>query len=505
MHLPTLAGPRRRTRRALLAAALPAAVAACALPTAAQANDVVLSGAELQYFQTTNQPSSVVVKNGSGTINVESGSGISRFPSRCQRVNAFEVSCPATLVVRAFVQLGNGRDFYTSNTHLPTEVFGLNGNDTYAGAVTGLKNEVDFNGGAGSDSVTYSLSQRGVSVNKDLVANDGRSGLDRDNIRTDVERIIGSPHRDILTGSDLANLSDHYVPGQGDDSVNGGEGPDSVFAEPTVDGADFFQGGNGLDTMSYVNRTRPVSVTPGIATPGNTFADDGEAGERDKIAPDVEQLFGGQAGDTLKVRPGLTERVLLFGGDGIDTLEGAEGPDHLHGGAGGDTLLAKGGDDFVDAADGEGDVIGCGIGSDTALIDNLDGFGSCETRTVVGKLRLTPKVLRAEAGEVVRLRLAWRHPKAWKQLRTIELRLTDDGVPVGEVTIRPRGRRVADDGAVSVQRARIATRGKTVIAKLALRLDESLAGQTLKADVEATDRRGARQLERDAGTVRVAR
>lgn len=46
--------------------------------------------------------------------------------------------------------------------------------------------------------------------------------------------------------------------------------------------------------------------------------------------------------------------------------------------------------------------------------------------------------------------------------------------------------------------------GKTVAAKLALRLDKSLAGRTLKVEVEATDRRGARQLERDAATVRAA-
>ncbi len=38
----------------------------------------------------------------------------------------------------------------------------------------------------------------------------------------------------------------------------------------------------------------------------------------------------------------------------------------------------------------------------------------------------------------------------------------------------------------------------------ALRLDEALAGQTLKVEVEATDRRGRRQLERNAGTIRIA-
>ena len=38
----------------------------------------------------------------------------------------------------------------------------------------------------------------------------------------------------------------------------------------------------------------------------------------------------------------------------------------------------------------------------------------------------------------------------------------------------------------------------------AVRLDESLAGKKLTLEVEATDTRGARQLERDAGTIRVA-
>jgi hypothetical protein len=35
-------------------------------------------------------------------------------------------------------------------------------------------------------------------------------------------------------------------------------------------------------------------------------------------------------------------------------------------------------------------------------------------------------------------------------------------------------------------------------------LPESLAGQRLGIDVKATDVRGTRQLERDAGTIRVA-
>jgi hypothetical protein len=54
------------------------------------------------------------------------------------------------------------------------------------------------------------------------------------------------------------------------------------------------------------------------------------------------------------------------------------------------------------------------------------------------------------------------------------------------------------------KQARLTRKGKTVAARLAVRLDDSLAGQQLTAEVEATDTRGRRQLERDAGTVRVA-
>jgi len=52
--------------------------------------------------------------------------------------------------------------------------------------------------------------------------------------------------------------------------------------------------------------------------------------------------------------------------------------------------------------------------------------------------------------------------------------------------------------------SRLVRKGTTVNARLALQLDRSLAGQTLDVDVEATDRRGRRQLERDAGRIRVA-
>ena len=133
-------------------------------------------------------------------------------------------------------------------------------------------------------------------------------------------------------------------------------------------------------------------------------------------------------------------------------------------------------------------------------------MSDCEKRTAVGTLRLAPTRVQAEAGETAQLRLSWRHPQGWRKLRAIDLRLTRGDVPAGEITIHPRRGRISDRGAVKVldKATRLTRKGKTVTAQLALRLDKSVAGRTLRAEVEATDTRGARQLERNAATVRVA-
>jgi hypothetical protein len=51
---------------------------------------------------------------------------------------------------------------------------------------------------------------------------------------------------------------------------------------------------------------------------------------------------------------------------------------------------------------------------------------------------------------------------------------------------------------------RLAHKEKTLSARLALRLVRKLAGQRLHLEVEAEDVGGARQLERRAGSIRVA-
>lgn len=400
-------------------------------------------------------------------------------------------------------------------THLPVVIDGGSGRDTYTSRNPSFLTNVKFNGGSGvEDAVTYAGSGgsgggRGVRITNDGVANDGRIGLDTDNVGRDVEKLIGSAHRDEITANgplDFAvtgEFAHTEVQGfRGDDILRvGADGGLGVTIRSGVaDGADQIIGGAAASTVDYSDRTRPVTATLNFGG-----ADDGEAGEGDQIAGGHELILGGQAGDVLRAPPLSTAAHAISGGSGNDTIDGGEGKDSLTGGADGDTLRGLGGDDRIFAKDGERDTVDCGLQTDTFDVDSIDNFGNCENGTV-GVLRLAPKALRVEAGETARLRLSWRHPRSWRQLRRIELRVYRGGARVGAVAIRPRGKRIEADGAVRLAStaSHLAHKGKTVSVRLALRLAPSLAGERLQLEVAAVDRGGVEQLERRAGSVRVA-
>jgi hypothetical protein len=292
---------------------------------------------------------------------------------------------------------------------------------------------------------------------------------------------------------------------QGNDTYAGGLfGPSRVL----------FVGGADSDTASYADSTAFVTVRVGDG-PG-----DGRTGDQDEIR-DAERVVGSRFGDGLDTSPlRLPIDTSLEGGSGSDILIGGAGRDGIVGGLGIDFMSGRGGVDRLVASDADRDTLDCGADAPDEAIVNPAGESSttaCErivpfrppasnTGRGVGSLNLTPKAVHAKAGRVTRLQLSWRHPRSWRRLRRIELRLVDGDTSLGGVAIRPRGRRISDRGAVRLARraSRIVRRGKTVSARLALRLDESLAGQTLTAEVEASDARGRRQLERNAGTLRIA-
>src|SRR4051794_18899746 len=304
-------------------------------------------------------------------------------------------------------QLMGGHEAFTDQ---PSYIVPLDGADHLCGdagtdTLTGGLGADDLHGGSGRDTAAYADHGHGVfypgRLNvpvQPVVATiggtsegndeDGAAGH-RDTIAADVENLTGSSQNDTLTGGAGANRLDGA---EGIDTLRGGDGADTltggldtgadqllgedgddvavaadVFGPTGVmgpDGGDTFDGGAGTDRIDYGQRQTAVTVTLGDAV-----ANDGAAGEKDKLL-NVENATGGWAADTLAGSDGAN---VLQGGDGFvaDVLTGLGGDDHLYGGTrssyndGANRFDAGAGDDIVEARNGVADAsIVCGDGDD---------------------------------------------------------------------------------------------------------------------------------------------
>ena len=240
------------------------------------------------------------------------------------------------------------------------------------------------------------------------------------------------PGDDTYTGHSSGSIADIVHGGDGDDVITGGTGNDAVFGDGGADqvageagndavdggagddqlefggaamadgaglGADDIYGGAGFDRLSYNDHPAAVRVSL------DDQAGDGSAGEGDNAHGDVEAVVGSTLDDVLTGNDGAQQlsghagfdRIdglggddivnggtgddELYGGAGRDRVEGSADEDYLEGGAGedifeGDNVCSAepctGGSDFIQARDGEADTVNCGVGADTALVDDID-------------------------------------------------------------------------------------------------------------------------------------
>ena len=241
-------------------------------------------------------------------------------------------------------------------------ITGGEGNDRLGPPVFGYPPDPDgpddFSGGPGIDTADYSRridSEDGtalaISVIEDNLANDGAPG-EGDNIRSDVEAILGTGKGDTIVGSSVNNT---IQGGGGDDALAGGGGNDALDGGTSDAGSDTLDGGPGNDT--------------GLGGPG----DDGLLG-----GAGIDGLDGGGGADSLD---GGADGDTLAGGAGIDSVRGGAGNDQVRGGApglvgadggdslkgdeGNDNLIGDDGDDNLDGGTGA-DILGGGAGTDTA-------------------------------------------------------------------------------------------------------------------------------------------
>ena len=176
---------------------------------------------------------------------------------------------------------------------------GWNGNDTLFGGsgddlLRGGAGADDMDGGTGIDTVSYDISQSGVSVS--LLTGYAAGGHATGDTLTGFENIEGSLYADNLSGDHGAN------------NIDGNGGDDLIFG---FGGNDELDGGIGDDTL---------------------YGGDGD--DELKGFFDNDTLYGNGGNDVLN---GGTDDDMLFGGDGNDRLVGLTGADHLDGGAGIDT------------------------------------------------------------------------------------------------------------------------------------------------------------------------
>ena len=284
------------------------------------------------------------------------------------------------------------------------QMFGDGGNDQFMFTTdfSGLARD-SADGGAGSDTVNFSLLSGGVTVLLSSVAFD-RIGNQVSLVS--VENADGSAYDDSITGSDAANRiianggndviyggagADTLYGEAGNDDVNGGDGDDSVLGGLGDDlvngnngndvlyggaGADALNGGAGYDTASYVYAASGVEVN--LSSGRGAF---GEAAGDALFS--IERAFGSEYADTL-VAGESGSALYGFGGDdnvygqaGIDAVEGgngadvifgASGDDRLGGGAGNDTLYGEAGADALYGGDGN-DYVSSGDGNDVLFGD----------------------------------------------------------------------------------------------------------------------------------------
>lgn len=267
--------------------------------------------------------------------------------------------------------------------------------DKLASVVVTLKRSLPVNvfvGGVAEDVLINIENVIGGSGDDRLIGDDG------------LNVFRGGPGKDYIDGGDSTDCADYldkdlpvhvtlngkhevtvYVGGEPEDTIRnieqiiGGSGDDRLIGDDQgntfhgAGGRDYIDGGAGMDTVDFLDKTQPVHLT--LAEKGmESVAFVG--GIPEDTIKNIEVVVGGSGDDRLIGNSSLN---WLAGGDGNDTLQGNGGRDLLIGDKGADTFvyisfedsLVDTPDYIVDFNSAEGDRV------DLSAIDGdrfADGF-----------------------------------------------------------------------------------------------------------------------------------
>lgn len=230
----------------------------------------------------------------------------------------------------AYIAGGGGNDLITGSA-AGDRLFGNAGNDTLFGGdgddlLNGADGRDSFAGGAGSDTIDYSFTSVGGTINLGT-GTSTIGGLSE--TFSSIENVYGSQGNDIIVGSGGDNRLYGW---QGDDSISSGAGNDTVFGGA---GVDTLNGGSGIDTADFSDAVFvQLDLQAGVA-----FTEYGQ-----EIVINFENAVGSQGSDTLVGTAGNNRldasggNDVIYGGSGDDTIVNADGNDTFMGGDGFDTV-----------------------------------------------------------------------------------------------------------------------------------------------------------------------
>ncbi len=197
-----------------------------------------------------------------------------------------------------------------------------------------------IDGGAGVDTVSYAYSTSGVTVN--LATGQNSGGYAQGDILRNIENVMGSSYNDYIVGDARLSLYGGNLFARttalgtayfknalfglgGDDTIIGGLG------------ADFIDGGDGNDQVSYSNSAAAVYIDL-----QNSVFSGGDA--QGDYLTNVEHIIGTWLNDTVI---GNAAANIIQTGGGNDFINGGDGNDTIAAGLGADTINGGAGVDLV--------------------------------------------------------------------------------------------------------------------------------------------------------------
>jgi Ca2+-binding RTX toxin-like protein len=210
-----------------------------------------------------------------------------------------------------------------------------------------------MNGGAGIDTASFLSNTRGMFVN--LATGQAGGGEANGDTLTGFENVNGSAYADVLIGDDQDNDmsgeagDDRLYGGNGSDTLFGAEGRNASYGEAGNDwmeaytDAESFDGGSGVDTISYRHPYLQTNNTASVVVDLRSGRGQGGPAEGDTYT-DIENVVGTLFSDVLigddqaNRLDGNEGQDVLVGNGGNDVLVAVSGGEHLFGGTGTDTF-----------------------------------------------------------------------------------------------------------------------------------------------------------------------